>query len=145
MRLLIFLSFFLLNIQYNYYLNQISKFELEINLLNIKNNGTVWIAIYNNDLDFDAKDDNYSNIQFSIIEKVNKGNFSKKIILNEGIYAFKVFIDDNGNDKFDYNFIGFPKEQYGFSNNVIKILGPPNFSEASFNLSSNKKIEIKLR
>ena len=64
MRLLIFLSFFLLNIQYNYYLNQISKFELEINLLNIKNNGTVWIAIYNNDVDFDAKDDNYSNILF---------------------------------------------------------------------------------
>ncbi len=145
MRLLSFLSLLFLINQNNCFLNQISKFELEINLLNVKKNGTAWIAIYNNDVDFDAFDDNNSNILVSIIEKVNKGSFSKKIILKKGVYAFKIFIDVNGNDKFDYNFIGFPKEQYGFSNNAIKILGPPDFSEASFNLSSNKKIDIKLR
>ena len=33
-------------------------------------------------------------------------------------YAVTIFHDENGNKKFDSNFVGYPLEGYGFSNNV---------------------------
>ena len=82
---------------------------------------------------------------YNIIEPVFKGVYSKKIYLKKGVYAIKVLVDNNDNGKMDLNFFGIPKEQFGFSNNVLGILGVPKFEKASFKLNSNKKIEIKLR
>jgi uncharacterized protein (DUF2141 family) len=36
------------------------------------------------------------------------------------------------NGKLDTNFLGIPKEGYGFSNGAKGLLGPPSFSDASF-------------
>lgn len=56
--------------------------------------------------------------------------------LPEGSYAIAVYLDENKNGKLDKNFIGFPKELYGFSNNAKgSILGPPSFQQAKFELS----------
>ena len=142
---LILLISFLLIKQFPKKKYQNLNFELEIIITNIKNPGNVFIAIYNNPLDFNSDNDSTSRITYPIKEKVLEGNFSKKIILEEGIYAYKVFIDNNNNNKFDFNFFGFPKEQYGFSNDVIGILGPPTFKEASFNLNSNTTIKTKMK
>lgn len=49
-----------------------------------------------------------------------------------GAYAVKVFHDENGNGKLDTNFIGIPKERFGFSNNVMGRFGPPDFEQARF-------------
>ena len=121
------------------------NFELEINITNIKNPGNAFIAVYNNALDFNSGDDSTSRMTYSIRESVVKGYFSKKIILKQGTYAFKVFIDKNDNNKFDFNFFGFPKEQYGFSNDAMGVLGPPTFQEASFKLNSNTSIKTKMK
>jgi uncharacterized protein (DUF2141 family) len=55
-----------------------------------------------------------------------------------------LFIDVNGNQEFDTNFLGLPKEQYGFSNNAMGTFGPPKFEPASFILDGYKKIKINL-
>ncbi|QSQ23164.1 DUF2141 domain-containing protein [Pyxidicoccus parkwayensis] len=55
--------------------------------------------------------------------------------LAPGTYAVSLFHDANGNGKLDTNFIGIPKEGYGFSNNVGE-RGKPKFSEAKFTLAA---------
>ena len=142
--LMLLISFSLIN-NFSENHNQNLNYELEIILTNIKNPGNVFIAIYNNALDFNSDDDSSIRITYPIKDSVEKGRFSKKVILKKGTYAFKVFIDKNNNNKFDFNFFGFPKEQYGFSNDAMGVLGPPTFQEASFKLNSNTSIKTKMK
>ena len=62
-----------------------------------------------------------------------------------GTYAIAIIHDTNSNGKLDKNFLGIPREGYAFSNNVFGILGlPPNFKDASFKLTGNETIKIKM-
>ena len=49
-----------------------------------------------------------------------------------GTYALAVIHDENMIGKLDTNWVGIPKEGYGFSNDVKALLGVPPFSAASF-------------
>lgn len=49
-----------------------------------------------------------------------------------GVYAVALYHDENGNRKFDKNFIGIPKEAFGFSNNPKIGLAPPDHKDVSF-------------
>lgn len=62
-----------------------------------------------------------------------------------GVYAISTFHDENSNGQIDKNVLGMPKEKYGFSNNASKPFGPPDFSEAAFQLSQSKIIQINLK
>ncbi len=48
-----------------------------------------------------------------------------------GEYAVKAFHDVNENGELDMGMMG-PKEKFGFSNNVIGFMGPPDFDDAKF-------------
>jgi uncharacterized protein (DUF2141 family) len=52
--------------------------------------------------------------------------------LAPGRYAFKYFHDENNNNKIDANWLGIPKEGYGFSNNAKGTFGPPSFEKTIF-------------
>ena len=63
-----------------------------------------------------------------------------------GVYAIKVFHDENSNEKLDTNFVGFPKEGFGFSNNAMGRMGPPSFDQAKFELASGSlRLEISMK
>jgi uncharacterized protein (DUF2141 family) len=47
-----------------------------------------------------------------------------------GTYALAVIHDENMNGKLDTNWLGIPKEGYGFSNAVKAMRGAPTRSEA---------------
>ena len=49
------------------------------------------------------------------------------------------------NKKIDKNFLGIPKEPYGFSNNVIGNMSAPTFDQAKFLISGPTTQNIKLR
>ncbi len=49
-----------------------------------------------------------------------------------GTYAVKVFHDENNNNELDVNWMGIPKEPYGFSNDAMGTFGPPSFQQAAF-------------
>ncbi len=51
--------------------------------------------------------------------------------LAPGTYAVAVYHDENDNDRFDKNLIGFPLEGYGFSNDAPAFFDPPTFAEAA--------------
>lgn len=57
--------------------------------------------------------------------------------LPSGKYAVGVFVDSNRNGIQDKNFVGVPKEIYGFSNNARGRFGSPDFAEAAFDIGDN--------
>jgi len=60
--------------------------------------------------------------------------------LKPGKYAFKFFHDENKNEKLDVNWLGIPKEGFGFSNNPSMKFGPPSFKNTLFDLTDSKVI-----
>jgi uncharacterized protein (DUF2141 family) len=145
LKIFLFIISFSISAQINNDLNQNKYFELEINLLKIKKPGIAFIAIYNNSLDFNSSDESKNRITYALKENVKKGSFSKVIVVEHGTYGIKIYIDKNNNNKFDFNIIGIPKEQFGFSNDAISLLGPPSFKNASFDVVDNKTIYIKMK
>lgn len=66
--------------------------------------------------------------------------------LPAGEYAIAVFHDKNGNGEMDRNFIGLPKEPYGFSNNARGTFGPPKWEKAKVSISEqNFALNIKIK
>jgi uncharacterized protein (DUF2141 family) len=55
-----------------------------------------------------------------------------------GTYALVVIHDENSNGKLDTNWLGVPREDYGFSNDAKGLLGGPSFSAASFPVRREK-------
>ena len=64
--------------------------------------------------------------------------------LPPGQYAISLFQDLDGDGEMDTNFIGFPKEPFGFSAPMGKF-GPPDFEEAAFDFTGvDIKVEVSL-
>lgn len=63
-----------------------------------------------------------------------------------GDYAVTLFHDENKNGKFDSNFIGYPLEGYGFSNNVVPKFKAPTYDECKFQYDGKgwKQIPVKM-
>lgn len=53
-----------------------------------------------------------------------------------GEYGLAVYHDENGNGKLDRNFVGMPREPYGFSNNARRAVGAPAWEKARFTVAS---------
>ncbi|MDC1372387.1 DUF2141 domain-containing protein [Flavobacteriaceae bacterium] len=130
--------------------NTISQtFKLKIEIKNIEQKGTVYLAIYDNSTSFDQdnknKNVNKNRWVKSIVEVVNKNSFTKNVELKKGVYAISLFVDSNNNKIIDKNLLGIPTEQYGFSNNATGFLGSPSYNDASFNLINDLNIKISLK
>lgn len=122
--------------------NQKARLVVKIN--GLKNDqGTVKVALCNSPENY--KDDR-SPYKAAIIEIRNNQAIAVFDNLQAGNYAIKAFHDENNNDDFDTNFLGIPKEDYGFSNNVKGLFGPPSWNEAKFILNKNDQvIEINFK
>ena len=64
--------------------------------------------------------------------------------LPPGKYALAVYQDINGDNKCNTNAIGYPKEPFGFSNNIRPVLSAPSFSKTAVHLDMDTQIRIKL-
>ena len=63
-----------------------------------------------------------------------------------GRYGISVYHDKNDNAKLDTGLFRIPKEAFGFSNDAMGRMGPPNFDKASFVIESHNVIHpIKLK
>lgn len=51
-----------------------------------------------------------------------------------GEYGVMVYQDVNGNDRTDYNFLGIPREPYGFSRDAKPFLSKPGFDDVKFTI-----------
>lgn len=77
------------------------------------------------------------------------GNYVKKQFtgLKPGTYAVAVLDDQNGDHQLHRDFLGFPQEGFGISNNptVSVLTGVPKFRDASFALQKNTTINIFMK
>jgi len=62
-----------------------------------------------------------------------------------GTYAVALIHDVNKNHKLDKNFVGYPKEQWGMSNDPHATLHAPPIEKAQFKLDKDMEIHIKLQ
>ena len=65
--------------------------------------------------------------------------------LKAGTYAAVALHDENMNKKLDRNFLGIPKEGFGFPNNIKVGLRPPSYEAASFKVDGDTTVEIKIQ
>jgi uncharacterized protein (DUF2141 family) len=66
--------------------------------------------------------------------------------LEPGTYGVTLVDDENENGKIDKNFIGMPKEGFGFSNFFMEKMKKPTFDDFKVDLKlSNNKVDIKVK
>src|SRR6185436_5881623 len=99
--------------------------NLEVLVTNIKEaTGTLRVSLFANDADF---------LKTVLDLKTCKVTYTQATIvftnLKSGEYAVSIIHDKNDNEKLDENFMGLPKEPYGFSNNAMGNFGPPTFEK----------------
>tara|TARA_Y100000768_G_scaffold13988_1_gene9794 strand:- start:148 stop:585 length:438 start_codon:yes stop_codon:yes gene_type:complete len=128
----------------------ISADELIIKVSGQTNAGILNLGIYNNAEAYDQSVNGEERSEkgvFSGIDSYIELKESHEFIINlpEGTYAIALFIDANENLKIDKNFLGIPKEQYGFSNNVMGKLSGPSFEQAKFQVKGSTVQNIKLK
>lgn len=121
-----------------------NKFSLSVEVRDLENSkGVVQFALYNKEGSIpDQHYEKYYRLDTSeIIDGVSSIIFEG---LPKGTYAVNILHDENKNGKIDKGFV-LPKEGLGFSNyQSISPINRPNYSKASFELSADLRIEIKV-
>ena len=65
--------------------------------------------------------------------------------LPAGKCSAAVLIDENGNKKMDFSWIGWPKEAYGFYPDPGFLMRKPKWKECNFELKEDLEVELILR
>jgi len=104
--------------------------------------GFILVALHNTDKGFP----NTNGQAFRVERGVIREGTSEIVFHNvpAGKYAIALFHDENNDQKLNTNFLGIPKEGYGFSNNAYHTFRAPDFSEASFQHDENSTLNIHL-
>lgn len=120
---------------------QTSKVIVQVENVNVKKGGVVSTGIF--------VEKNFLKIGKQTYSKVLAvtGNTMEIIYDNipAGEYAFVAFQDVDGNNQLQTNFIGYPKEPVGFSNNARIVFGPPSFKDAKVKIEDGKTVRISIK
>jgi uncharacterized protein (DUF2141 family) len=125
---------------------RISLVDIEITVKNIKTaNGKILIGIFKDNASFDTEKP-FKSVQSSK-ESMKNGILTIKTQLEPGVYGASLLDDANNNAKMDYNFIGVPKEGFGFSNYYHKGFSKPKFQTFQFEVKAavSTKLDMVIR
>jgi uncharacterized protein (DUF2141 family) len=103
--------------------------------------GTMNIAIYNSEQDFDASANAFVATGIPVSGFILTTAFDS---LPAGVYAVALYHDENNNGQLDENLFGIPTEGFGFSNNAMGTFGPPSFSQASFPVDGENDVHQQI-
>jgi len=119
---------------------QAAAADLTVNISEVsQGKGHVMVGLYSGTEAFSAG-------KASFGSRVKASNEQEQVIFKDlpaGEYAIKIYQDENSNQKLDFNFMGIPKEGYGYSNNVGRF-GRPAYQEAKFTVEEKTEIQIEL-
>src|SRR5712691_480561 len=88
--------------------------DLEVNVARIRSSqGNVNVALYADEATFLKDNERLAGVRIPAQPGTVSTTFTK---LKPGTYAVAVYHDENGNGRLDKNFLGIPREGYGFSN-----------------------------
>lgn len=136
------------HIQYQVPLNpeKAHLIEVELVIKNIRTNkGKIRIDIFKDNASFD-KEIPFKTVIF-LKQTLSNGVLKVKTKLEPGVYGAALVDDENGNDKMDFNFVGIPKEGFGFSNYYHTGFTKPKIQAFQFEVkeSISPKIEMVIR
>lgn len=116
---------------------------LKVEITNVKKaQGKLMIAIYKPDEKFGEGVPAISGVE----EVKSIGSKTVPFDLEPGKYALALFHDLNGNGELDKNFVGIPKEPYGFSKDFRPKFSAPSFEDCAFEVTGtgSQQISVKL-
>ncbi len=117
---------------------------VEITITGIRNNnGEIRIGIFKDDESF-QEEKSFRNIKFDKL-KLSNGTLHVKFEIEHGEYGLSFVDDENNNTKMDYNFIGLPKEGFGFSNYYHGGFTKPHFNDFKFKHLPNQKTKVVMK
>lgn len=119
---------------------------MEIAVTNIEHKrGTLYVAVYDSpDHWLDANTQAKPFREASLPVSSTEGMLIAVTDLPPGNYAVSLFHDLDEDAKLDTNFIGYPKEPFGFSA-PMSTFGPPKFEEAAVQVSgAATRVEVSL-
>ncbi|MCH4563609.1 DUF2141 domain-containing protein [Halomonas sp. EGI 63088] len=105
---------------------------IHVNILDIRNStGTVACALFESPVGFPTEFlRSATNVMIMKIQDTQaRCDF---LDIPPGTYAMAVIHDENMDGKLDVNWLGVPKEGYGFSNDAKASMSAPSFNAASF-------------
>ena len=118
---------------------------IRINVTNVSTKkGNILVALYNSDKGFPGGKEGAIRTATGLAQ-----NEKCLIVIDNvvaGNYAVALFHDTNGDSKLNSNFLGIPKEGYGFSNNAANLFSAPKFKQAAFihgNVVTDITIQMK--
>lgn len=116
--------------------NSANGFNLEINIIKVRRDaGQIAIQVL---------DEQKKVVKHEFTTISNKRSVLILKGLPKGKYAVQLFHDENKNGKMDFNFLGIPKEGYGFSNDARGFMSEPAFDKQLFSLDQDRVIQIRL-
>jgi len=95
--------------------------------------GTVYVSLHANKRSFDDNKGGIQNAQARPKQGTVVVVFDNVV---PGRYALSFIHDENDNKKLDTNFIGVPKEGFGYSKDAMGRFGPPKFDDAALAIPS---------
>lgn len=104
--------------------------------------GNMSIAIFDNSDEFPKSINSYSKTRVPVNSEICQYTFQD---IPYGQYAVAVYHDLDKNGELDRNWLGIPKEPYGFSNNASSKIGPPDYEDAIVEIDGDINIEIRLK
>ena len=121
-----------------------ASYSLTVEVKGLRNSTReVQFALYNKDgtIPDEHFEKYYKLLKAEIIDGASTVLFEN---IPQGTYAVNILHDENKNGEIDKGFI-LPKEGIGFSNIAsIGLRNKPSFSKASFDLKSDRTIEVKV-
>lgn len=109
------------------------------------NEGHIIVAIFDNEKSF-VDEDPKMHKTFKKT-KVKNGRLNLRFDLPAGSYGITIVDDENKNGEMDYNFVGMPKEGFGFSDYYHTGLTKPTLNDFKVQIKKGKtnKINCKVR
>jgi uncharacterized protein (DUF2141 family) len=115
--------------------------NLVVTVKNVQSDkGKIGVAVYNEEGEFMKK-------HWKVMSVVARTGDVQVVFENipAGVYAISVMHDENENGELDSNFMGMPKEGFGFSNDAMGMFGPPSFEKAKFKHPAQPPLVITLK
>lgn len=118
--------------------------NVEVIITGIRNSeGQMVLGVFRDDESF-RKEQSYLELRYSK-KDVSTGEMKVQFTIPPGIYGISILDDETGNGIMEFNFLGMPKEGFGFSDYYHTGLTLPRFDAFKFDLEEGQKKSVNIR
>ena len=118
--------------------------DVPISISGLRNTkGRVIVQVFRNEKDYEDQKP-FKKLTFDKTG-IDNGLITVKLKLEPDAYGFTMVDDENANGTIDKNFIGIPKEGFGFSNFLMEKMSKPKFGQFVVDLKILQPVVIKVK